>query len=284
MKLSEVMEALTTFESENHTRILVACGVAAMIGAVASAFVGGSNAGKVLKERKRKGDEKLAKLQSNEITKEDYDKAVKADNKAAAIDICKSLAPAVGLGIVSAVLEIKAQKDNESVIESLGLSLAASKVANDKLMKTISSQRDAEKKLLGEAKAKEVREETTRSKIQDGVFHASRSGVEQINGGGVRHYDVVMDYEFDAPMGTVDMAMAKLTVQASTEFEAAVNDFYDLMGSRFHPKVGDILGWVADDITANGIPISKTSILTDDGTPAICIDYDLHFLPNNFLG
>ena len=284
MKLPQIIDILKNFEADNHTRILTGCAAAAMIGAVLCAFKAGSVVADIIKERKHRSEEELLELQSGGITKEAFESLQKDNNKQTIVKVAKTVAPAVGLAGVSLLLMIKAQRDNESVIESLGVSLAASKVANDKLMETVKAQKIAEEKLLGEPKAKAVSEEATKQKIgSDRVPDPDPLNMEYLKGGGVLYYDCVMDKHFDAPLGIVDKGQSECTITAIQDMAVSVNEFYDSIGSNFHPKFGDILGWRAEDIGPNGIPISKTSMLTESGVPCICLDYDFHLLTENFL-
>ena len=284
MKLMDILDTLKDFEVENHTRILTGCAAAAMIGAVLCAFKAGSVAADIIKERKRRSEADWHEVEQNSIAKEDYEERQKQTNKDTMVKIGKAVGPAVGLAGVSLLLMIKAQKDNESVIESLGVSLAASKVANDKLLETVKAQRSAEEKLLGEPKAKDVSEETTKQKIgSDRVPDPDPISLEHLKGGGVLYYDLVMDKYFEGPLGIVDKGISECTITAIQDMAVSVNEFYDAVGSNFHPKFGDILGWRAEDIGPNGILISKTSMLTESGRPCVCLDYDFHLLTENFL-
>ncbi len=284
MKLPEVIDIVKNFEADNHTRILTGCAAAAMIGAVLCAFKAGSVVADIIKGRKRESENELLDLQDGRVTKESFDIQQKENNKKTIVKVAKTVAPAVGLAGVSLLLMIKAQKDNESVIESLGVSLAASKVANDKLMETVKAQKSAEEKLLGEPKAKAVQEETVKEKLgSDRVPDPDPINLEHLKGGGVLYYDLVMDKYFEGPLGIVDKGISECTITAIQDMAVSVNEFYDAVGSNFHPKFGDILGWRAEDIGPNGILISKTSMLTESGKPCVCLDYDFHLLTENFL-
>lgn len=284
MKLPQVIDIIKNFESDNHTRILTGCAAAAMIGAVLCAFKAGSVVHEIIKERKHESEFELRYLQNGTITKEVFDIQQKENNKQTIVKVAKSVAPAVGLAGVSLLLMIKAQKDNESVIESLGVSLAASKVANDKLLETVKAQKTAEEKTLGEPKAKAVQEEAVKEKLgSDRVPDPDPLNMEYLKGGGVLYYDIVMDKHFEGPLGIVDKGISECTITAIQDMAVSVNEFYDAIGSNFHPKYGDILGWRAEDIGPNGILISKTSMLTESGRPCVCLDYDFHLLTENFL-
>lgn len=284
MKLPQVIDILKNFEAENHTRLLTGCAAAAMIGAVLCAFKAGSVVSDIVEERKHRAENELVELQNGGMTKESFDEMQKQNNQQTIMKIGKAVAPAAGLATVSLLLMIKAQRDNESVIESLGVSLAASKVANDKLMETVKAQKAAEEKLLGEPKAKAVQEETTAQKMgSDVVKDPDPLNLEHLKGGGVLYYDCVMDKYFEAPLGIVDDAIAKCTITAIQDMAVSVNEFYDNCDSDFRPKFGDVLGWRAEDIGPNGILMSKTSRLTESGRPCVVLDYDFHLLPENFL-
>lgn len=284
MKLTEMIEVVKDFESENHTRILVGFAVASMIGSVICAFKGGSVAADILKARKLKQEENFNRVTADEISKPEYEELEKTERNDTIVSVAKAVAPALGLAAISAFLMIKAQKDNESIIESLGVSLAASKVANDKLLKSLKAQKEAEKEIVGRDKAVRIQDKATlaKSTVDGNVIKAPSEddpNVEHLKGGSILYYDVVCDHYFWGPPGIVDRAVATATLIASSEMSVGVNEFYDAMGASYNPKFGDMFGWTADDITANGIPVSKTSCLTEDGRPAVCIDYDFRILP-----
>lgn len=284
MKLPQFIDILRDFEADNHTRILTGCAAAAMIGAVLCAFKAGSVVADIIKERKHRSEDELLELQNGGITKEAFESLQKENNKKTIVKVAKTVGPAVGLAGVSLLLMIKAQRDNESVIESLGVSLAASKVANDKLLETVKAQKAAEEKLLGEPKAKAVQEEAVVEKLNsDTVKDPDPMNMEYLKGGGVLYYDLVMDKYFEGPLGIIDDALAKCSITAIQDMAVSVNEFYENCESDFRPKFGDILGWRAEDIGPNGIPMSKTSRLTDSGRPCVVLDYDFHLLAENFL-
>ena len=182
----------------------------------------------------------------------------------------------------SVFLMLKAQQTNEGIIKGLSVQLAASQMANKKAIESLSLRKKVEEDLIGKSKTQDISERTTKERA--GVIaepDPNDINVEHIGTGGVLHYDLVMDKYFYAPIGTVDRGIGIITIQITREMFAAINEFYSVIGSRWNPKLGDILGWSVDDLGPNGVPITKTPMLTENGTPVVCLDYEVHICPES---
>lgn len=71
----------------------------------------------------------------------------------------------------------------------------------------------------------------------------------------------------------IGQAINELTYDIQSDMYVSLNDFYDKLELPRIP-LGDDLGWNIDDLVNRRLPICYTAILTDDGTPCLCVEYD----------
>ena len=75
----------------------------------------------------------------------------------------------------------------------------------------------------------------------------------------------------------IKQAIVKCSSDVQQDMWVSLNEFYDEINSPQleHIPMGDDLGWNVEDTCRGQLPITLTALLTDDGKPCLCIDYDI---------
>lgn len=183
-----------------------------------------------------------------------------------AIAMAKVYAPTVGCYLLGSMFIMNSYNTLAKRATALGLAYSMTDTA-------FKEYADKVTEMVGEKKAKEV----TNAIAKDAVDAKPYSEDKITAGNGPT---IVLDLPsgryFKSDMQTIRAAendmnsdMINGKMNRSGDGRTVWNDFYDKMGWP-EISVGDILGW---HVAFEGFKIDYESVLTDDGTPILVIDY-----------
>lgn len=279
LNIGELLGSLKSFEMENHTRILTGASIVCTVGAVLWSLKGGCKARDIVEQYKQKNSENLERLKNSEIPQIAYEEDKKDAMTECAKGIAFAIAPSVVLTAASIIFAVKAQTDNEHTIETLTTTLAAAKIANNKAIESLKLRDKKELEVLGNAKSQEIREEVVKDKV--GSIEAPDPNdalVEHTGKGETLCYDPFLDKFFFSSYEGIGQAIVRSSADIRDEMDLTVGDFYRELGLKRIPDMANYLGWRVENCDRGMLPITRTSMLTDDGRPCICLDYDVSLL------
>lgn len=122
---------------------------------------------------------------------------------------------------------------------------------------------------IGEKKEEAIREAIVQDHIDK---NPPRSNEIVVTGNGTtRCYDVLSGRYFESSRDRIEKAVANLNRQLVLDDYVSLNEFYDELNIP-HTKLGSELGWRVID---GWIDVSYSSHLSDDGIPALAINYSI---------
>ena len=262
MKKNDILKIVKTankFVDKNRPAILTGTALVGLFITAVSIYKAAPKAEKILEKRKEeiKKLKKEDKRRKREITK----KTVK--------EIVPIMFPPIIFGVGTAVCVVGSHSASNRKIAALTAAYNISEKALTELNGKI-------KDTLGDTKVKAIKDSIVKDKI--GNAPKNENGTPIFLGvNNVLCKDLYTGRFFPSNMEKIKSAVNELSYNLQGEMYVSLNDFYDLLGIDRIP-VGDDIGWNVDDSDRGRVPISCTSVLTDDGVPCIAIDYDVRLL------
>lgn len=256
MKLKEVVKKLCSKADEKAPSILSASALVGIALTAYSAYRLGVRSEEILKHRR----EQLSMIG------DDHPEIKKEINKKAVKDLAIASLPTALSMIGTGTCVIAAQKENS---KRLMMVTAAYNISES----TIKSLNAKMKDVLGEKKARQVKDEIKKDRMrQDGPVTAGSSNVI-LGTGDVLCKDLFSGRLFASNAIKIERAITQASNDALLYDFVSLNDLYDYLRlERTQP--GSYLGYNSSDLVQNRLPIEVTALLTDDGQPCLCIDYD----------
>ena len=123
--------------------------------------------------------------------------------------------------------------------------------------------------VVGEKKAKEIKEKINSDKIENNPV--TKSNVIITGKGDTLCCDLAFNQYFRSDIEKIKKAVNEINRQLTYDMYVSLNEFYDELGIP-HIPIGDELGWNLD----NGlVEVSFGSQIADDGTPCITMEYNI---------
>lgn len=187
-------------------------------------------------------------------------------------DTAKQLVPVilppvmVGAGTIGATIGgTKASSKRIAVLTAAyTLSEKTAKDLNDKLVET-----------LGESKARKIHDSIIKDKVKENPPTLAQESM--VVSGEVLCMDVYSGRYFHYDINKLKQCILELSSICQSDMYVSLNDLYILINSDELPpiKMGDDLGWNADDLYKGQIPVVFTSALTPQQRPCLCMDYNV---------
>ena len=136
--------------------------------------------------------------------------------------------------------------------------------------------------MLGEKKTRAIKD----SIMKDKLYASEKKQDQKLLGDGnvyvpdngyVLCKDLYSGRMFYSTAEKIKQAIVKCSSDVQQDMWVSLNEFYDEINSPQleHIPMGDDLGWNVEDTCRGQLPITLTALLTDDGKPCLCIDYDI---------
>jgi hypothetical protein len=224
--------------------ILLAVGIAGMIGTVVLAVSATPKALKLIEEKKKlEGVDDLTPAETFKTSWKCY--------------IPATITGATSIGCLLGARNINARR-NAALFTAYKLSETALTEYKDKVVETI-----------GEKKEKLIQDAISKDRVDADPVVNKEIIVTGV--GGTRCYDYHSGRYFTSDIDHIKRAVNELNRQMLLNDYVSLNDFYDELGLA-HSKVGNDLGWSIDK---GYIDISFSSVLDEEGTPCLAISYSI---------
>lgn len=135
--------------------------------------------------------------------------------------------------------------------------------------------RAKELELLGEKKARQIKEAIAKDKVQKDPPPSDDRQIIMTGDGDVLCYDSYSGRYFHSNAQKIGSAVNRLTYECRSAMYVSLNEFWDEIGLP-RLKMGEDHGWNLDDTVGGELPITITAVLTPDDRPCLCVEYDVH--------
>lgn len=261
-KLGSMFGNLLAMGRENSPALLAGLAVAGVALTGWMAWKAGRKADKVLEEYQ----EEQRKLDAADLTDEERIAANRELKGEYAMKVAPIVLPPILMGVATGGAVIGSQSINA---RRIALATTAYNLANESIKDMNGKMRD----LLGEKKAKEIKDAIVSDKVKDRKLPAEKDVI--ITGkGNVLCIDDYTGKTFRSDAEHLRQAISELTDHCRDEMEVSINDLYSLIGGIKLNDAFDYLGWNVDDISHGRLPIELSSQLVED-EPAIMLVYDI---------
>lgn len=177
--------------------------------------------------------------------------------------------PPVAAGVATVACIIGSNRIQNKRIVALSAAYSLSESALHDLNEQV-------RKVVGDKKASDIKDEVAKEKFkreQSRPDFSYEEVVECGHGGGILCMDGYTHRMFRSSYEAVNRAIMNLQKMVFNENWVTLNDFYSLLGID-GCNLGDDVGFSVDDFSGMD-PIHLTSMLADNGEPALVIEYDV---------
>lgn len=228
--------------SKHSPEILTGIGIAGMITTTVLAVKATPKAIKLIEAKKEEEHvDKLTHVETVKATWKCYIPAV--------VTCVTSVACLIGASSVNA-------KRNAALLTAYNLSTTALSEYKEKVVETI-----------GEEKEKTVRDAIAKDRINK--TPVSKSEVVVTPKGNTLCYESTSGRYFKSDIEQIKKSVNEINRRMLSDMYISLNEFYDELGLD-HTSIGEELGWHIDD---GYIELDFSSLLADDGTPCLAVDY-----------
>lgn len=257
-KLSRAWNALSSSTKKNSPEILTGLAVVGLIATAIAAYKAGPRAEKILAEKKK----------DMEYVDQNDKVAKRTVMKETVKELVPVMAPVIIMGGATCACIIGSNNISSKRIALLSAAYSMSETAVKDL-----NQKMVE--VLGEKKALSVKDAVMKEKLaKDGPVDTK--GVIIGGSGDVLCKDSFSGRYFKSNAEKIGQAKARLSLNAITDMYVSLNDLYEEINAPGLEPIprGNEFGWNVDDLEHGVLPIRVVALLTEDGQPCLCMDYD----------
>lgn len=252
-KIMSLIKKVDAFTRNNSAAIMAGVAAVGLIATAVTSFRAGGKTILALSERKK---ELEALLDSEDI------KMKKKGITETAKIVAPIVLPSVVLGGVSIACIFGSHSASRRRIAALSAAYSISESAVKDLEGTM-------KKLLGEKKAKEIKDAVVKEKMKDEKAPDNKEII--ITGkGDVLCKDMYSGRYFRSNADRIGKAINWASAEIRDTMYISLNEFYDQLSIPRIP-LGDDIGWNLDDLDGGSLPITYSAILTEDDQPCLCL-------------
>lgn len=245
MSLSSLVKSTQTLLKKHSPEILTGIGIAGMVTTVILAVKATPKAMYLIEQASYENDSDFTKIEIVKIAWKPY-------IPAAVMAIC-SISCIIGASSVNT-------RRNAALATAYTISETALKEYKNKVIETI-----------GEKKEKCIRDSIAQDKVSNDPV--TKKEIVITKSGDTLCYDVMSGRYFKSDMETLKRVENELNRRLLEEGSVCLNDLYDLIGGDMDTiRIGEDLGW---DSRTGLINFSFSSILANDGTPCLVLDFSV---------
>lgn len=263
-KVMDFLEKTEIFTKRNSPAILAGLAIVGVLSTAYTAYKAGSKADKILEEYRKdmrdcRRDDKEAK-------------------RAVTTETVKKMVPVLAPPIIMGGATIACVVGSHSVSSRRIAALSAAYSLSESTVKNLNSKME---EMLGEKKARAVKDAIMKDKLNaDSEKDKKILSDGQLvipNNGTVLCKDLYSGRLFYSNAEKIKQAIAKCSYDLISDMYISLNDFYESINSPQLERIpmGEDIGWNIDDTINGQLPITLTALLTDDGKPCLCLDYDI---------
>lgn len=260
MKQNKLIKAITVISDnveKNKPAVLLGCTIVGVILTATSAY---------------KFGQKMTKIKKT--YNEDMNKVDPADTKAKVSvvkEVAKEVIPAaIPTAIIGGATIACAVGSHSESMKRIALLTAAYNLSET----TVKDLNNKMQDMLGDKKTKSIKDAIAKDKLNADKSPIINENIIITGNGDVLCKDLHSGRYFYSNSEKIGQVINKMSSDIQTEMYISLNDFYSELGIPRIP-LGDDLGWNIDDCQRGMLPITKSPLLTEDGRPCICIDYDV---------
>lgn len=251
-----LLTQLKTFYKVNEAHIFTGATIGGVVLTGVEAYKSGLEASDILKEYHEEMD-----------LCDDDDTAAKLVVK---LETAKKLAPVLAKPIIFGGLTGTSAFMADRAATKKIVALGAAYAVSEKALKETNFKMD---EILGKKKSKEVREEVVK---EDVVKNPPIYDNVTITGHGDQLCkDMFSGRYFRSSPNHIGMCINKCAAICMADYYVSLNELYEMIGLE-RTVMGDEFGYNTDDLFEGSLPIEFASVLLDDNTPVLCMDYRVH--------
>ena len=261
MNVKKAISFVRTFSDKNASSILTGLALAGFAATIVMCYKKAPKTKKILNNAKKKIQNLDRKAPSYQEQKKEI-----------VVDTVKEVVPEVAPVAVMAVVTAGCILGNNKISKKrIALLTAGYNLARSNLEDLNREMRN----ILGDKKTTEIKDAVAEKRFkrrpkeipQEVMCPSSSDGL-------VPCWDTYSGRPFRSNREKIGQAINQLSAECQQDMYVSLNDFYDLIGLRQIP-MGDDLGWNTDDLMKGSLPITMTSVLSEDGIPCLAVDYDI---------
>lgn len=263
-KIKNFLGNLERFTKKNSPAILTGLAIVGVISTAYSAYKAGPRADKILENYRK---------DMNDCYPDDKDA-----KRAVLGDTIKKMIPVMTPTMIMGGVTISCIIGSNSISSKRIAVLSAAYTLSESTVKNLNNKME---EMLGERKTRAIKDAIMKDKL-----HADTEKDQKIissdnfimpSDGTVLCKDLHSGRLFYSNAERIRQAIVTCSYDIITEMYISLNDFYEAIGSPQLTRIplGDDFGWNLDDTIGGKLPITLSSILTEDDKPCLCVDYDV---------
>lgn len=263
-KLISFLEKAENFTKKNSPAILTGAAIVGVLSTAYSAYKAGLRADKILE---------VYRADMKDCHPKD-----KEAKRAVVGETAKKLIPVVAPPVIMGAATISCIVGSHSVSSRRIAALSAAYSLSESTVKNLNNKME---EILGEKKTRAIKDAVMKDKLHADA-EKDRKTLSDNNfvipgDGTVLCKDLYSGRLFYSNAEKIKQAIAKCSYDIVSDMWISLNDFYyEINSPQLEPiPMGEDLGWNIDDTNAGKLPITLTALLTDDGKPCLCVDYDI---------
>lgn len=267
MKTNKVMELLgkaEVFTKKNSPTILAGMAIVGVISTAYSGYKAGSRADAILKAYR----EDMRDCHPND----------KEAKRAVIGETAKKMIPVMAPTVIMGSATVACIVGSHNVSSRRIAALSAAYTLSESTVKSLNSKME---EMLGEKKTKAIRDSVMKDKLdkdrKKDKQDLDSGNIIMTGNGTVLCKDLYSGRLFYSNAEKIKQAIAKCSYDIVSDMYISLNDFYrEIDSPNLEPiPMGEDLGWNLDDTQNGKLPIYLTALLTEDGRPCLCVDYDI---------
>lgn len=256
-KIVKTVINITEKAEKNKPAILMGCAIVGVIATAVSAYKFGIKAKEILD---------IAKKDMSDVAPDD-----KNAKKVVVGETAKKIVPAAIPTVIMGTITIACMVGSHSEsMKRIALLSAAYNLSET----TVKDLNNKMQEVLGDKKTKSIKDAIAKDKLDKDKTPITSENVIITGNGDVLCKDLYTGRYFMSNNEKINQAIFKLSSDIQTDMYISLNDLYSELGIPRVP-MGDDLGWNVDDCQQGMLAITKSAVLTEDGRPCLCLDYDI---------
>lgn len=266
MKSNTIMNFLKNaevFTKRNSPAILTGLAIVGVISTAWAAYKAGPRASKILEDYRKD----MRDCRPND----------KETKKVIVGETVKKMVPVIAPTIIMGGSTIACIVGSQSISSRRIAALSAAYSISETTVKNLNNKME---EMLGEKKARAVKDAIMNDKLKSDSEKDRKVLSENFvipGDGTVLCKDLQTGRMFHSNAEKIKQAIATCSYNIVSDMYISLNEFYEAINSPDLESIplGNDLGWNIEDSIKGKLPITLSALLTDDGKPCLCVDYDI---------
>lgn len=261
-RISSYISSFLNFTERNTPTILTTFGVLGVFETGILAYRAGTK-GKAIMDAKRKD-------------LEDVHPKDKVAKRAVMGEMAKEMAPVIAppvlMGTATAACIIGSNRVSSRRIAAISAAYSLTETA-------LKEYKEKTREVLGERKTQQIREAIAKDKVEQTPPTTDMTPL-LVGTDDVLCMDGYTRRVFYSNKQKIGAAINRLNYECRNGMYVSLNELWaEINAVGLDPlPIGNDLGWNIDDCVRGELPITTTAVLTPDGRPCLCVDYDVYLV------